>query len=575
MKTFSNLITKIFSKIKLFKTTEIVLLISVVLIVLYPILHLLYQSFHNYGVFTLSAYKVVFTDKHTYNALSNTIVLQIMVLLFTWILGGTLAIVRVKTNFKHKTMVDVFVFLSLVIPPFVFATAMKIFLGNTGFLSRIYNYLDFNYHYNVYSFSSAAICLSLHMYPFVYYGVKNRLLLMDEDVINNARTIGASKLYLTFKIIIPMLLPAFISTGFLVIARTLANYSVSAELLLPMGIEVLTTRIYGSLSSLALNRTSVLSLFMVFLSVVVFVISLWIERRKKNQEILVSNNQNCQTITLNNLSNKLLFLALSIIFFLITILPFFTILFASFFKRWGLKFFTGFGEPLIWNHLTFNNYSLLFKDGLIWEPLSNSFLYGGIAALISSFIASIIVYLSIFRKGPIFSLLLSISLLPITIPNIILAIASMIAWRTSPFDFYGTSTIIIMTYIVLFTPICIKQIQSVSQNLDISVFQVAKTMGASESKIYFSVYLNQIKNGLFSGFLIVFLIAFKEIPISLLLYTTNTKTLGVLLFAIQSNNYGLEMTSAVAVIVILISMLINLVLILIKKGLKKYEQTTY
>ncbi len=547
---------------------------SVVLIVLYPILHLLFQSFNDNGILNFSAYGDVFTDKHTYRALSNTIVLQAIVLLITWILGGTLAIIRVKTNYKHKKMIDVFVFLSLVIPPFIFATAMKLFLGNAGFLSRVYYHLNWDYHFNVYSFSSAAVCLSLHMYPFVYYGIKNRLLLIDEDVINSARTVGSSKLYLIFKVIIPMLMPAFISTGFLVIARTLANYSVSAELLLPIGTEVLTTRIYGSLSSLALNRTAVLSLFMVFLSVVVFIVSLWIEKRNKNREMSVSSNQEKPTINLGNFNNKLLFTILSILFFLITILPFITILFASFFKRWGLKFFTGFGEPLLWNHLSFGNYLILFKEGLIWTPLLNSFMYGGTAAIISAFIASVIVYLYNYRKGPISSLLLSISQLPITIPNIILAIASMIAWRTSPFNFYGTSTIIIITYIVLFTPICIKQIQSVSQNLDVAIFQAAKTMGASEWKIYFSIYLNQIRNGLFSGFLIVFLISFKEIPISLLLYTTNSKTLGVLLFAIQSNNYGLEMTSAVAVIVILISLIINLGLIFIKKGLKKYEQTT-
>lgn len=575
MKKLLNLPTKTSLKTNLSIPTETIILVSVGLIVIYPILHLVFQSFNDNGTLNFIAYKEVFTDSHTFKALLNTIVLQVMVLLLTWILGGSLAIIRIKTNYKHKNMIDVFVFLSLVIPPFIFATSMKLFLGNTGFLSRIYSFFNSDYSFYVYSFATAALCLSLHMYPFVYYSVKNRLLLIDENIINSARTFGSGKLHILFKVMIPMLLPAFISTGFLVIARTLANYSVSAELLLPTGIEVLTTRIYGSLSSMALNRTAVLSLFMICLSIIVFLVSLWIEKRNANRKMAVRNNKNTATILLSKIGNHALHTVLVLLFFVITILPFITILFASFFKRWGLKFFIGFGEPLLWNNLTLNNYSILFKEGLIWEPLLHSFIYGGIAAIISSFVASVIVYIHNYKKNTFTNLILGVSQLPISIPNIILAIAAMIAWRSSPFDFYGTSIIIIMTYIVLFTPICIKQIQSVSDNLDMTIFQVARTMGASKWKIYFSIYLKQIRNGLFSGFLMVFLIAFKEIPISLLLYTTNTKTLGVLLFAIQSNNYGLEMTSAVAVIVILISLVINVTLIHIKKGLKKYEQTTY
>ncbi|MFA7107409.1 MAG: hypothetical protein WC154_08920, partial [Candidatus Izemoplasmatales bacterium] len=65
------------------------------------------------------------------------------------------------------------------------------------------------------------------------------------------------------------------------------------------------------------------------------------------------------------------------------------------------------------------------------------------------------------------------------------------------------------------------------------------------------------------------LIVFKEIPLSLLLYTNNTKTLGVLLFVVQSNSYGLEMTSAVAVVVIVISLVLNYVLSRIRNGASK------
>lgn len=545
---------------------------SIAVLVLYPIIHLLLQSIQSNGKFNLIAYREVFTNKHTFIALWNTVKLQFLVLAFCWLFGGLMAFIRTKTNYKHRKRIDSFVFLSLIFPPFIFATSMKLLLGNNGFLERIFNILQWSYDIDIYTILGAAICLSMHMYPFVYYGIKNRLLLLDDDVIKSARTLGVKQRNVIFKVVLPMLMPAFLSTGLLVLARTMANYTVPAELLLPQGIEVLTTRIYSAQASLQLNVTSVLCIFMVILSTVIFIVSVILEKKSSAKSATVVSNKSEEVVKLSKTSNKILHVLVIIVFSCITIIPFIILLFASFFKRWGLKLFTGFGNVIRWDYLTLNNYKILFKEGMIWEPLLNSLIYGGIAAIISTIIATTTVYLYNYKPSRMSKLLINIAQLPIAIPNIILAMASMLAWRSAPFDFYGKPIIIIVTYIVLFTPICIKQILPVSQNLDKSVYDSAKTMGLSQFTIFKNIYLKQISNGVYAGFFMTFLIAFKEIPISLLLYTSDSKTLGVLLFIIQSNSYGLEMTSAVAVVVIVISLLINILLLRIRKGIKHYEQ---
>ena len=206
---------------------------------------------------------------------------------------------------------------------------------------------------------------------------------------------------------------------------------------------------------------------------------------------------------------------------------------------------------------------------MIWKPLLNSFVYGFVASLIASLISVLVVYLINYRKGVLSKVFIVIAQLPLAIPNIILAIAAMMAFRKWPFDFYGKPIIMIVTYALLFTPVCIKQVMSVAQNLDKSVYDASRTMGVSRIMFFKDVFLKQIINGVFAGFVMTFLIAFKEIPLSLLLYTNNTKTLGVLLFVVQSNSYGLEMTSAVAVVVIVISLVLNYVLSRIRNGASK------
>ena len=107
--------------------------------------------------------------------------------------------------------------------------------------------------------------------------------------------------------------------------------------------------------------------------------------------------------------------------------------------------------------------------------------------------------------------------------------------------------------------------KNLNENLDTS----ARTLGVPLLARFFYLFLPQIKNSLISGFIICFMISLKEIPISLLLYTAGTKTLGVMLFTIQSNAYGLEMTSTFSVIVITLSIIGNTVLLKIGAGRNK------
>ncbi|MFA7076317.1 MAG: ABC transporter permease subunit, partial [Candidatus Izemoplasmatales bacterium] len=416
---------------------------------------------------------------------------------------------------------------------------------------------------------SAALALSLHMYPFVYYGVRNRLEILDDDVLNSAKTLGLNKFSIVFKIILPLLAPAFISTGLLVLARTMANYSVPAELLLPKGIEVLTTRIYSAQSSLALNKTAVLCLIMIFITTSIFGFSMMLEKKSTRKAISVIDSHNEPVIEFRHKPNIIISFIIFAFFVFVTLVPLGVIILASFFKRWGLKIFSSDGMGIRWDYLTLNNYSILFKDGLIWKPLMNSFIYGFVASLIASLISVLVVYMINYKKGALSKALIIVAQLPLAIPNIILAIAAMMAFRKAPFDFYGKPIIMIVTYSLLFTPVCVKQVMSVSQNLDKSVYDASRTMGVSQIAFFKDIFLKQIINGVFAGFVMTFLIAFKEIPLSLLLYTNNTKTLGVLLYIVQSNSYGLEMTSAVSVVVIIISLVLNYILSKVRNGASK------
>lgn len=245
-------------------------------------------------------------------------------------------------------------------------------------------------------------------------------------------------------------MPSFISTGLLVVSRSMANFGVPAQVALPKGKEVLTTQVFSSMANLDLAMVSVLSLLLMVISLVMYLISERFLKRKQYQ------------IEANERSGDRYYLSLGkwqgivkafvrVFFFISIVIPFTTILGASVFKRWGLAFKL--------DNLTLANYKRLFLNGdLLLNPLMNSLSYGISAGLIALIIASLTVYFVKYRNNFLSGTLLNVSQLPIAIPNIILAVAAMFAWINDPFKLYGTKWIIIVTYVILFIPICIKQI---------------------------------------------------------------------------------------------------------------------
>ncbi|BES64654.1 iron ABC transporter permease [Gottschalkiaceae bacterium SANA] len=539
---------------RLDRAIPLLLLIILLVFIFYPIAMIFLTSINHDGVFSTESYVVAFSSPATYHALVNTVKMVAYTLVSATAIGGSLALIRHRTDFKYKNLIDFSVFLSFTIPAYILSVTWVEVFSRGGYLNRIIRLFDssFSYTLNAYTLGASAIILAMHLYPLIYYGLGNALQLLGKTLEENAKVCGANKKQILFRITLPLVLPAWLATSLLVVSRSMANFGVPAQLSLPAGKEVLSTRVFSAMSDLDLNIVAVLSVLLIAISMFLFI---WSEKaiKKKHYAIKTSSATSDQSVIALGPWHKPVLVCLGIFFVFSIIVPFVTIITSSFFKRWGL--------PLSMDNLTINNYLKLFsKENLLTIPLLNSLFYGIVGATAATIIASLTVYFHTYRHDFISSQLIHIAQLPIAVPNMILAVAAMFAWINPPFKLYGTRSLIIITYTVLFIPICIKQILGASKNLDPSLDQAARTMGIPMRKRYTQLFLPQMKKGLMAGFLICFLISLKEIPISLLLYTSTTKTLGVMMFTIQSNSYGLEMTSSISVVVILLSVAGNLLL---------------
>ncbi len=532
----------------------LILAFSLIATVVYPFFVLILKSFGiaNYQLadFNVTAYRAVLKDGQLLAPIANTLKIAIGITALTLAFGTALAWLVTRSDFKYKRAVKGVVFLTFTIPSYIFGISWLQCFGRNGYLNRIYQAFGWDYRFKAYSLLAVIIVMSIHLYPLVFIALVNAFKSVDNSLEDAAILSGAKRIKVFFTITLPLVLPTIWSVGLFVFSRSMANFGVPALLLMPIYQETMTTAIYRSLNNLDFSGAAAISMVLVVVSSAVFVLQQLFLRNKKFTTI----STNSGTPKYVKLGKKSTFISAMVfaMLFLTTLLPIAILVVTSFMKRWGLKLQVG--------NFTLNNYKILFTSELARTALANSVIFGAIAALIAIFISLIVSYTKNFRPYKAATPLAFAASFPMVMPNIVMAIAAILAWNKGIINFYGTPIIIVLTYTALFLPIVIKQIAGLAHNYDHSLEQAARVCGASTVRAAKDVLLPFISPAIKSSFILCLLIALREIPIALMLHAAGTETVGVLLFNMRSNSAGLEATSTVATVVIALSLIGRLIL---------------
>lgn len=536
-----------------FVIRTLIVLFAVVLFFLvgYPLLMLFLNSLGitvNGVDFTLRAYFRAFADQQTISALFNTLDLALGVVVMAGLVGGGLAWLVVRTNLPFKKLINRLVFLTHIIPSYIMAVAWIELLGHNGLIHNFFiDKLGYeSFPLEIYSIKGVIFVMGLHLYPLVYMALRNALLKTDNSLEKAAIMSGAGRFRVLRTITLPLIKPSICSISLFVLARTISCFGVAAILALPVKKYVLTTYIYTALNSLDLKLATAISIILVLFSGGIFLVQ-GIVLNKRYYTFVNTNSNTVETISLGKYKKPLIILV--VIFFLITlVLPLVIIIMSSLLKSWGLDF------KLL--NLSLLNYSqILFEEELTVRALRNSIFNGIIAATVAVVLGSIASYISHRAKFRGKGLLEFLASWPMAVPTTVMAVAAILAWINPPLKLYNTPWIIIVTYIAVCLPFVVRNVSGLIQNLDPELEKMARVSGASYLKTYWDITIPLIKPGLKTGWILSFLFALREIPISVMLYASGTETVGVLLFNLRSDTGGLEMVSAVAVIVITITII--------------------
>ena len=512
--------------------------ISYILIILLltPIVMLILSSFQN----NIDTWLHLFDTKlsiYFYNTLS--LILGVGILSIT--IGVSCAWILAKYNFFLSNIVEWALLLPAAIPAYIVAYCYTDFLEYGGIIQtalwEIFNWQSAKEYFfpEIRSMTGAILILSFALYPYIYFITKVAFTSTPKNLFNVAKIHGKSEfLYVA----LPMARPAIIAGLSLVLMETISDFG-TVEFL---AVETVTLGIFNLW--LGMNNLSAASQLS-FLAFTFIVVLLGVElSARKNQKF-----NNPQASSFEKKIEEISYTK-SLLLFFICLLP---ILF-------------GFIIPVLilinLSMQSFDQSNFYYFIDISLNSISIS-LFGAFLTILFSFIVVVAVK---YHGGKKFSFFATIAGSGYAFPGVILALGTTfflsfiqnninelflnfnLNWNLT---LIGTFTALLYTYICRFNAIGIGYINSGIQRVSPNLLEAGMLQGVSFDKSLFKIIFPLIRPSILTGFLIVFVDIFKELPVTLLLRPFNFETLATYVYQYAKEEM-LEQCALAALLIILI-----------------------
>ena len=200
------------------------------------------------------------------------------------------------------------------------------------------------------------------------------------------------------------------------------------------------------------------------------------------------------------------------------------------------------------------------------ESIWNSVIYGVIAATIGTLLSVFVAYLAVktsFKGRNIPDLL---TVIGGSTPSIVISLALVISFSGNfGLNLYSSMWILIVSYLVKYMTMSVRTIAASLSQVHISLEEAALSSGASWIRTCKDIIMPLIAPSIIAGWFLIFMPSFYELTMSLLLYGSETKTIGVLLYELQTYA-DTQNASVLSVIILMIVLVGNLILNKVSKG---------
>lgn len=460
------------------------------------------------------------------------------------LIGGAAAILLSVTDMRGKRPIAFALVFSMMIAPQVAALAfLSLFAPQSPILALIGLAPPPGTPNPLLGRGGIALVMALHHAPLVAITLWTGLRSVPHSLIEAAQMEGAGPATIIGRVLLPVLRPQIIAAALLAFVAGIGNFGIPALLGLPVNYLTLPTLIYRRLSSFGpagLPDAAALSILVGLVAALGIAAGMLATRRAGGR---VEIERPLEPFWTLGRARPFVTGALLLLLAVKLGLPFLALLAEALTPALGVA--------LTWQSLTFEKFAeVLLRQDVTMRAFRNSFLFAGSAALILALGSIAFAYALERRMGKLRRLVEAVIELPYALPGVVLAIACILMFlKPLPLlgvSIYATPFIILFAYLARFLPLALKAPLAAMAQIEAHHEEAARLDGVTLWQMLRFIVAPILAPAAVVSALMVFLVAFNELTVSALLWSSGTETLGVVLFSLKEAGLAGE-AAAVAI----------------------------
>ena len=536
------------SKVNLWSSTTLSLLILYTIFLIIPLIMLLSESFidRDTGQFTLDNFQRFFGKKYYYSTLFNSFKVTVLVTAIAVALGTTLAYFFARFEIKGAKTLRILVILSSMSAPFVGAYSWILLLGRNGVVTKFFEGLFGIQMPDIYGFKGILLVLSLQLYPLIFLYVSGAFSNVDNSLLEASENLGCTGVKRFFKVIVPLIFPTVLAGALLVFMRCFSDFG--TPMLIGEGYRTFPVTIYDAyMSELGGNNGFAASIAII--AIIVTLVIFLIQKHIANKNAFTMNSINkIRPVKIEGIQNSLIHIYAYLLIAL-SIAPQVYVIYTSFRNVNGTVFTSGY---------SLNSYVIAFSK--MGNAIRNTLIIPLISLTFVLIFAVFIAYLVVRKRSKITAVIDTVSMVPYIVPGIVVGIALSNTFSRPPMVLTGSMTIMVIALIIRRLPYTIRSSVATLQQIPISIEEASLSLGASNVKTFWKITIPMMSAGIISGAILSWITMISELASAILLYTGKTRTLTIEVYTqVLRGNYGVAaaLASILAVLTTLSLVLFN------------------
>ena len=383
------------------------------------------------------------------------------------------------------------------------------------------------------------LLLSSFVYVFVFTGLRN----MGQELESAAAACGASPVRRLFTITLPLLRPSIVSAAGMVFLLGLGQFTAPLLLGRSTGIDVLTTEMFHLTLKYPIDFGLGAALgFPILLAGLVVVLLQKLAVGEQRRFVVVSARAKYDARETHWWAAVVIGLYLVIT----TILPLLALIYVSLSPFWS--------GSLVFNELTLRHWKSVLANkelvGAVWTSVKVSVI--AIAVLIPLGFAMAFALLQSTRiLRPVRMAIDFLATLPIAVPASLMGFGLLFAYSQPPIQIYGTTTVIVVTYITLMvghsTRLQFTTLVATGQEF----LEASRACGAGPLRSLLQVLLPMCRKGIGATAALTFVLLFHEFSASLMVRSARTQVIGSVMYDVWAGGVYAEVAVLALIMVVM------------------------